>query len=504
MSNLPMPVAPPLTAAEEAAINAACTNVYVANLPPSADATLIRELFQPIGNVLHVKVLLDIATGVSRGIAFVMFDDMTTAKRACALRNKHVLDGSVLQVRLAERSAQHTSPGVHTRSRIVYIRNVPGGTHKETVRAFCEQNFGKVVEVQPHPQSCELGGPSPFNMVFVTFEQIDHACRCVEGVDGKAPFPLPYAGHPYTMAKMITEMSGEMRKSILLRRRGGSETGGVAPGSATSTPQGIPLAPYGTHHPHPQAGGSIAVVASTAGSASPQYVHISPQLFSLLPQGSGTPPASPPNAQLRLAGPGATPPQFVFAGAPPSAAPANTAAPVYYFSLDSSGTQLMQPQQPPPPPPPPQQPSTQGGSGGVYYLQHQLSPVQQDLQSFHIVQQQQGPQYHAAGVPHHFSLEEQQSPQQHHHHLHHSQTQQQQQQMVAAPAGATFLPGTHMPPPPPPHQQQHYYAPAPQQQQVQQQQQQGARTSPAQVFLVPVNHNRPGVAPAYYTAAPLN
>lgn len=248
-----------------------CTNVYVANLPPTADAPKIRELFSSVGNVLHVKVLLDIATGVSRGIAFVMFDDLATARKACVLKNKVVLDGSVLQVRLAERSNMHSSPDTHIRSCIVYIRNVPGNVHKEQVRKMCETTFGPVVDVVPHPQSCELGGPSPFNMVFVTFDSMSDACRCVEGIDGKAPFPLSHPSHPFTMAKMIKDIGGEMRKSILLRRRG-SETPQQSPQQ-----QSIPKA-HSTH-------------------TTPQYMAISPNGMPLMSNGS-TPPQSPPNSTL--------------------------------------------------------------------------------------------------------------------------------------------------------------------------------------------------------------
>ncbi len=212
-----------------------CTNVYVANLPPTADAPRIREFFADTGKILHVKLLLDIATGVSRGIAFVMFENLFTARRACLLKNKMVLDGSVLQVRLAERSSQHSSIEAHTRSTIVYLRNVPQTTTKDHVKAFCALTYGPVTDACLHPQSFELNGPSPFNMVFVTFEDVDDACRCVEGVDGKAPFPIP-SGHPFTMAKMITDISGEMRKSILLRRRGDSA------GQSSFTPKTSPQA----------------------------------------------------------------------------------------------------------------------------------------------------------------------------------------------------------------------------------------------------------------------
>lgn len=226
-----------------------CVNVYVANLPQSADARAIRALFSQAGKVLHVKLLLDIATGTSRGIAFVMFDNMTSARKACALLNRMLYDGNVLQVRLAERSSQHQSPDSHTRTTVVYVRNVPANVTSEQMRAYCASRFGPVLEVTPHPQSAELGGPSPFNMLFVSFENVDNACIATEELDGKSPFPIP-PGHPFTMAKMISDVAGEMRKSILLRRRSsdgstGSPQQNVSPQTASIQPMGGAVGPVG-------------------------------------------------------------------------------------------------------------------------------------------------------------------------------------------------------------------------------------------------------------------
>ncbi|CUI15017.1 RNA-binding protein, putative [Bodo saltans] len=323
-----------------------CVNVYVANLPPTADATKIREVFAAIGKVMHVKVLLDIATGVSRGIAFVMFEDLAVAKKACVLKNKTVVDGAVLQVRLAERSALHTSLDTHVWSNIVYIRNVPGGVSKDSVKEFCAQRFGVVTDAIAHPQSCELGGPSPFNMVFVTFENIEDAARCVEGVDGKAPFPVPPgAHHPFTMAKMINDMSGEMRKSILLRRRsttGADGTPGVSNSPATTSlhhhqqpppPHQHNGAMYQQqHHQQHQRSGAPPLppppqyVSPNVAQYLPQqqqpqqhhYVQLSPQGYSLVPMVA--PPGSTPSpGSAHLTPMQHSTQQIVYHHAPPAA-----------------------------------------------------------------------------------------------------------------------------------------------------------------------------------------
>jgi len=258
-----------------------CFNVYVANLPPTVDQLQVREIFSSVGKVVHVKLLLDIATGVSRGIAFVMFEDLANAKKACVLKNKTVLDNCVLQVRLAERSALHSSVDSHTRSNVVYIRNVPGATTKEQVRSFCVANFGVVKDVTLHPQSAELNGPSPYNMVFVTFETVDEAIKCVEGIDGKTPFPLPQQGHPFTMAKMISDVAGEMRKSILIRRRPSESS--PTQQTLTPTPKTTPLQSQLRVIPSPSAYFGPVVsppIVPLMGSGSPQ----SPATTTLTPK----------------------------------------------------------------------------------------------------------------------------------------------------------------------------------------------------------------------------
>ncbi|ORC84916.1 RNA-binding protein [Trypanosoma theileri] len=196
-----------------------CCSVYVANIPPSVDSGQLRKFFSHVGTVLHVKLLLDIATGVSRGVAFLMFESIDVANRAVQLMNGAVMDNSVLQVRLSEKSSVHSCLDSHVNSNIVYIRNVPQDIRPEMVQRYCENYFGPVENVSFHPQSHFFGGPSPCNMVFVHFSSITDACKCVEGMDGKAPFPFPYHPHPFTVAKMIEDVNVEKRKSIILRER---------------------------------------------------------------------------------------------------------------------------------------------------------------------------------------------------------------------------------------------------------------------------------------------
>lgn len=222
-----------------------CTTIYVANLPANTDAGRVRELFSDVAPVLHVKMLRDVATGLSRGVAFVMFEDLKTAQIACAAKNRLQVDGHALQVRIAERSALHPSVEAHTRSPVVSLRNVPSTATKEELMAYCTRMFGPVESVLVHPQSPILNGPSPHNAVFITFDNIETACLCVEGIDGKQPFDHT-EGHPLITARMISDVAGEMRKSILPKAPTASDDPSfrAAPAPAP-TPLAIPAFPLG-------------------------------------------------------------------------------------------------------------------------------------------------------------------------------------------------------------------------------------------------------------------
>ena len=49
----------------------ACAQLYVAHLDPRASEEDVRQLFSNHGNVLHVRIIQDRDTGMSKGYGFV-------------------------------------------------------------------------------------------------------------------------------------------------------------------------------------------------------------------------------------------------------------------------------------------------------------------------------------------------------------------------------------------------------------------------------------------------
>jgi RNA recognition motif-containing protein len=76
------------------------TNIYVGNLPFSADEDQLRELFSAYETVESVNLITDRETGRLRGFGFV--DMSSGGEDAIAALNQHELDGRTLTVNPAK------------------------------------------------------------------------------------------------------------------------------------------------------------------------------------------------------------------------------------------------------------------------------------------------------------------------------------------------------------------------------------------------------------------
>jgi RNA recognition motif-containing protein len=76
------------------------TNIYVGNLPFSATAETIQDLFSPYGTVESVNLITDRETGRLRGFGFVEMS--SGANEAIAALHEKDLDGRTLTVNLAK------------------------------------------------------------------------------------------------------------------------------------------------------------------------------------------------------------------------------------------------------------------------------------------------------------------------------------------------------------------------------------------------------------------
>jgi RNA recognition motif-containing protein len=73
-------------------------NIFVGNLPFSANESSVRSLFEPYGNVDRVSIITDRDTGQSRGFAFVEMADAGQADAAIEGLNGVDVDGRALKI----------------------------------------------------------------------------------------------------------------------------------------------------------------------------------------------------------------------------------------------------------------------------------------------------------------------------------------------------------------------------------------------------------------------
>ncbi|XP_013890102.1 ELAV-like protein 1 [Austrofundulus limnaeus] len=69
-------------------------NLYISGLPRTLSQQDLEDMFAPFGRIINSRVLVDQATGLSRGVAFIRYDKRAEAEDAIRHLNGHVPPGS--------------------------------------------------------------------------------------------------------------------------------------------------------------------------------------------------------------------------------------------------------------------------------------------------------------------------------------------------------------------------------------------------------------------------
>ena len=106
------------------------TNLYVADLPTSATETQVREVFEQYGEVNNCKLVVNQETGLSRGVAFILFHHAHEAEAAIqALNGQYVLGSSKpVTVKIKDEPKSHNPD--------LYVANVPKAMDEDTLRTY--------------------------------------------------------------------------------------------------------------------------------------------------------------------------------------------------------------------------------------------------------------------------------------------------------------------------------------------------------------------------------
>lgn len=124
--------------------------LYVGNLSMTFSDSMLRQLFEPFGKILHATVLMDLITGTSRGYGFVHFTNNVDSRRAAEEMNTKVVDGRALVVRLRSEGppAQRPKYGAQEPDDAkLYVAHLPLTINEMALRSLF-QRHGQVGEVK--------------------------------------------------------------------------------------------------------------------------------------------------------------------------------------------------------------------------------------------------------------------------------------------------------------------------------------------------------------------
>jgi len=106
-------------------------NLFVGNLNPETTVATLRPLFAEFGEIVSAKIIMDNATGTSRGFGFVEMADKFQAFDAIDNLDCTFLEGNIISVKEAK---QNNSKGSSSSNRSFGRPRTPrpGGFNRET------------------------------------------------------------------------------------------------------------------------------------------------------------------------------------------------------------------------------------------------------------------------------------------------------------------------------------------------------------------------------------
>ncbi|XP_075342265.1 ELAV-like protein 1 isoform X1 [Odontesthes bonariensis] len=123
-------------------------NLYISGLPRTLSQQDLEDMFAPFGRIINSRVLVDQASGLSRGVAFIRFDKRAEAEDAVKHLNGHTPPGNAepITVKFAAnpnqaRNSQMMSQMYHSQS-----RRFGGPVHHQAQRFRCVQH--RVIRLQ--------------------------------------------------------------------------------------------------------------------------------------------------------------------------------------------------------------------------------------------------------------------------------------------------------------------------------------------------------------------
>jgi len=152
-------------------------NLLVNYLPPDMDSTVLRSLFSPYGTIVSSKVVVDHASGISKGYGFVKFKNVEDGIKAQKALHQFRIGRKTLRVSF---SRQGKSGKQTTHNTNLYLSNLDPRLEKEDLeRHFKTCGYVVQCKVLKNAQgiSKQIG--------FVRYDLAESAQRAIDRFDGQ-------------------------------------------------------------------------------------------------------------------------------------------------------------------------------------------------------------------------------------------------------------------------------------------------------------------------------
>ncbi|CAD6259016.1 unnamed protein product [Miscanthus lutarioriparius] len=155
------------------------TNLFVGNLPPSLASHKLIELFLPFGRIVRSRVVDDCFTGSSKGYGFVQYSDPCCAAEAIKHMNGRMVEGRMLEVRLADAPSSGSTKEMDMSN--LYVCNLPLLLHEDKLHDLFVP-YGQVTSVKvvrDHATGLSKG------YGFVRYSDPQHAAHAIFQLNGR-------------------------------------------------------------------------------------------------------------------------------------------------------------------------------------------------------------------------------------------------------------------------------------------------------------------------------
>ncbi|XP_029684296.1 ELAV-like protein 1 isoform X3 [Takifugu rubripes] len=111
-------------------------NLYISGLPRTASQQDLEDMFSHYGRIINSRVLVDQASGVSRGVAFIRFDKRSEAEDAIKHLNGHTPPGSAEPITVKFATNPNQARGSQVMSQMYHgqSRRFGGPVHHQAQR----------------------------------------------------------------------------------------------------------------------------------------------------------------------------------------------------------------------------------------------------------------------------------------------------------------------------------------------------------------------------------